>query len=304
MIKIGCCGYTMATRKYYDCLNLVEINRTFYKFPKMTTVKKWREEAPKASEFTVKANKVISHEYKLDAGESCLSGFERMRTICEILEARILLIQTAASFTPDSICTAEGFFRKISRGQLTLLWETRGRAWDDSKARKKLADVLGKVNVVHVTDPFKMLPAHTDEIAYFRLHGLGERMYYYQYSNEELEKLHRITRSFEEEGKVVYVLFNNLSMFDDALRFEHFLEKKWFPRVTGEVGLESVMVLTGKIHYPVTKAVLLRRLGWKLVDLEEGKQARLGEILKNAQQEMFLNPADITKAVKSLIKSS
>jgi hypothetical protein len=76
-------------------------------------------------------------------------------------------------------------------------------------------------------------------------------------------------------------------MFDDALRYEHFLEKRWLPRVTGDVGLEFVRVLTGKIHYPVTKTVLLRRLGWKLVDLEEGKQARLGELLKNVPQETF-----------------
>jgi uncharacterized protein YecE (DUF72 family) len=294
----------VATKKYYDRFNLVEINRTFYKFPKITTVKKWREEAPKGFEFTVKANKIISHEYKLDARKSCLDGFERMRTICEFLEAKILLIQTAASFTPDRISAAEGFFRKIPRDQLTLLWETRGLAWDDPKTRKKLADILAKVNVVHVTDPFRTLPARTNEIAYFRLHGAGERMYYYQYSDEELKRLHRIIRRFEEEGKVVYVLFNNLSMFNDALRFGHFLEKKWFPRVTGDVGLEFVRVLTGKIHYPVTKAVLLRRLGWKLVDLEEGKQARLGEILKNVPQETFENPADITKAAKSLIESS
>jgi uncharacterized protein YecE (DUF72 family) len=303
MIKVGCCGYPVATKRYYDCFNLVEINRTFYKFPKTTTVKKWREEAPKDFEFTVKANKVISHEYKLDTRKSCLNGFEQMRTICEILKARILLIQTAATFTPDRIHAAEGFFRKIPRDQLTLLWETRGRAWDDPKARKKLADTLRKVNVVHVTDPFKMLPTYTDEIAYFRLHGLGERMYYYQYSDEELRKLHQTMRSFEEEGKIVYVLFNNLSMFDDALRFEHFLEKKRFPRVTGEVGLESVKVVTRKVHYPVTKAVLLRSLGWKLVDLEEGKQARLGDMLKNVPQETFVNPADTMKAVKSLIES-
>jgi uncharacterized protein YecE (DUF72 family) len=302
MIKVGCCGFPVATKKYYDCFNLVEINRTFYKFPKTTTVKKWREEAPKNFEFTVKANKIISHEYKLDTRKSCLNGFERMRIICRILEARILLIQTAATFTPDRIRAAEGFFRKIPREQLTLLWETRGWTWDDPKARKKLADMLKKVDVVHVTDPFKMLPAHTAEIAYFRLHGLGERTYYYQYSDQELKKLHRIMRSFEKEGKAVYALFNNLSMFDDALRLEHFLEKKWFPRVTGKVGLESVSVVTRKIHYPVTKAVLLRRLGWKLVDLKEGKQARLGEILKDVPQETFVNPADITKAVKSLIE--
>ena len=111
-------------------------------------------------------------------------------------------------------------------------------------------------------------------------------------------------RSFEKDGTVVYVLFNNLSIFEDVPRFEHFLEKNWFPRVTGEVGSESLRVLTWKIHYPVTKAVLLRRLGWKLVDLEEWKQARLGEMLHNVSQEIILNLEDFTKAVKSLIKLS
>jgi hypothetical protein len=49
MINVGCCGYPAATKKYYDRFNLVEINRTFHKFPKITTVKKWREEAPKGA---------------------------------------------------------------------------------------------------------------------------------------------------------------------------------------------------------------------------------------------------------------
>jgi len=115
-------------KKYYECFDLVEINRTFYKHPKTPTVKKWREEAPKGFEFTVKANKVISHECKLEAKNSCINGFKQMRTICKILRVGILLIRTAATFTPDKMHTAEGFFRKIPRNQLTLLWETRGRA--------------------------------------------------------------------------------------------------------------------------------------------------------------------------------
>jgi uncharacterized protein YecE (DUF72 family) len=44
---------------------LVEIQSTFYEIPaRIETVKKWREEAPRDFEFTIKAFQVITHDSK------------------------------------------------------------------------------------------------------------------------------------------------------------------------------------------------------------------------------------------------
>lgn len=303
MIKVGCCGYPVAMNQYYTCFRLVEINKTFYEFPKTTTVEKWRKIAPANFEFTVKANKSISHQHKLAATEPCLKAFEQTKTICKLLKAKILLIQTAASFTPDRLDIARDFFKAISRNDLLVMWETRGSEWETPNVRRRLADVLQEVEVAHVTDPFRELPVFTNQVAYFRLHGLGKTMYYYQYTNEELVKLKTLASVFEEKGKETYVLFNNLAMFDDAVRFQQFLQKGKFPKITGNVGLDSVRAVVEKTRYPVTKAILHKRLGWRLVELQDGKQARLDDLIKDLPKKTYKSPEALLTAIKQLKKT-
>ena len=118
------------------------------------------------------------------------------------------------------------------------------------ETHKKLGKVLEKLDVTHVTDPFRIMPAYTGGTAYFRLHGLGERMYYYQYSDIELQRLKELIAPYEKEGKEVYVLFNNLSMLEDGVRFMEYLVKRTFPKVTCSTGLASIKEVIEKTRYP------------------------------------------------------
>ncbi len=61
MIKIGCCSFPVRREEYYKNFKVVEVQQTFYKPPKLSTAKKWRKEAPKDFEFTVKAFQIITH---------------------------------------------------------------------------------------------------------------------------------------------------------------------------------------------------------------------------------------------------
>lgn len=297
MIKVGCCGYPTSMKKYHEIFGLVELNITFYKYPKMSTVFGWRDKAPENFEFTVKAHKDISHKFKFDI-EPSVKAFEQMKEICKALKARILLIQTPGSFRPDKLEDTHHFLGKINREGLVVVWETRGSSWDEPDTREKLAKTLQELDVPHVTDPFKATPAYTSGVAYFRLHGLGERMYYYQYTDEELSRLHEFVKPLEAKGKEVYVLFNNLSMFEDALRFARYLEIKSFPSLTGAVGLESVKKVMEKTRYPATKNVLLKKLGWRLVEVEEGKQIKLNELLKDIPSKAYGSVEEVLREVK------
>jgi uncharacterized protein YecE (DUF72 family) len=65
MVKVGCCGFPINKKEYFKKFSLVELQSTFYEIPaKIETVKKWREEAPKDFEFTLKAFQVITHDSK------------------------------------------------------------------------------------------------------------------------------------------------------------------------------------------------------------------------------------------------
>jgi len=296
MIQVGCCGFPTSMNKYFESFGLVELNRTFYGYPRISTVKGWREKAPLDFEFTVKAHQDITHKFRFEV-EASMPAFEKMKQICQTLKARILLIQTPASFRPDKLSDAEKFFNKIKRDDLVVVWETRGSAWENPDIRRKLAERLEALNVVHVTDPFRVLPVYTENIAYFRLHGLGKRLYYYQFTDNELKHLHKLVQPFERDRKEVYVLFNNLAMFDDAKRFQHYVETGSFLSLTDIVGIDSVRRVIEKIRYPVAKNVLIERLGWRLVELEKGKQMRLEELLKPLASKYYANVEEVLREI-------
>ena len=296
MIKIGCCGYPVGRKRYQEVFSLVEINRTFYEIPKISTVARWRKEAPENFEFTVKAHQSISHEHKLRLAET-MKAFETMKEICRELEAKILLIQTPASFKPESLKIAEEFFRGIERNDLIIVWETRGPLWEKGETREELRMILESLDVPHVTDPFRTLPVYSGKVAYLRLHGLGSRMYYYQYSDEELLRLRDTARSLETEEREVYVLFNNLSMFEDAYRFQSFIKTGEFPSLSLR-GSESIRNLLGRIRYPVKKSDLMRRIGWRLMELG-GKQIRIEELLREIPSKTYKNAEEILKEIET-----
>ena len=216
----------------------------------------------------------------------------------------MLLIQTPGSFRPDKLGDAEKFFTKVDREGLVLVWETRGPACEAAEVRKRLGQVLKKLDVVHVTDPFRVMPAYTGEVVYFRLHGSGERMYYYQYSDYELQELKELISPYEKEGKEVYVLFNNLSMFDDGIRFTEYLSKGVFPKVTGSTGLASIRSVVERTRYPISKSMLIKKLGWRLVEVEEGKQVRLGAILTDLPSKTYKNAEELLDDIKAAKKIS
>jgi|GEM_PF-5433672 uncharacterized protein YecE (DUF72 family) len=75
-------------------------------------------------------------------------------------------------------------------------------------------------------------------------------MYYYQYSDEEMRELFAKLGDFEED---VYVLFNNLAMWYDAQRFQHYIKKGAFPRLTKAVALDSALEVLVKLVTPQEK---------------------------------------------------
>ncbi|MGB9671772.1 MAG: DUF72 domain-containing protein [Candidatus Bathyarchaeales archaeon] len=299
MIKVGCCGFAASMKRYFEVFGLVELNRTFYEYPRLETVEGWRERAPETFEFTVKAHQDITHRAKMRLDDDCRRAFEQMKRICKVLGARVLLFQTPGSFRPEMLCEAEKFFSSVDREGLTLVWETRGSEWEKPEVYERLSRVLRVLDVVHVTDPFRVLPAYVGEVAYFRLHGLGRELYYYQFTDVELRRLGEVVRKFEGEGRTVYVLFNNLSMFEDGLRFVQYLVSGEFPRVTGSVGLDSIKSVVGRTRFPVSKSLLVRRVGWRLVEIEEGRQVRLGELLAALPSRTYRSSEEVLEGLKA-----
>lgn len=232
-IRVGCCGWAGSKKEYYKHFTLVEIQQTFYQPPdNLSTVEKWRNEAPDNFEFVVKAWQLITHEpssptyrrlkenipdkEKQNYGffkptKEVFNAWERIDEIARILNSRIILFQCPGSFKPtlENKENLINFFNTIERRSYIFVWELRGD-WKE----EEIMELSRKLDLIHCVDPFKQRPTY-GAINYFRLHGRPGYNLKYEYTYKDLEELKKMC-----DKPVNYCLFNNLSMAKDAQRFK------------------------------------------------------------------------------------
>jgi uncharacterized protein YecE (DUF72 family) len=238
-LRVGCCGFPQALDRYARTFPAVEVQQTFYQPPLLKTLEKWRTQVPTEFAFTLKAWQVITHEAssptyrrlreKLTDAQRCevgafrindtvMSAWHRTLECARALGSRVILFQCPARFSPtrENKANLRAFFREITgklstwqRGEkCTHVWEPRGE-W----GAEEVADLCEELGLVHAVDPFQQEPV-TAGLGYFRLHGrTGHR---YRYTDDDLGRLLELAQSRPS----CYVLFNNISMLDDARRFQ------------------------------------------------------------------------------------
>lgn len=236
-IRIGCCGFPVARKKYYLYLKLVELQQTFYQPPQLETVQEWRESSPDDFEFTIKAWQLITHppssptyrklkivipEKKREhygyfqPTEEVFSAWEYTERIARLLDTKLIIFQSPSSFIPIDkyVKNMYQFFSSINREGFFFVWEPRG-AWPENIIKEICEDLA----LIHCVDPFKNEPL-SGVLTYLRLHGKSG--YNYHYKDEELKWLEKEVR---KRRQPVYVMFNNTYMFDDAQRFINLISR-------------------------------------------------------------------------------
>lgn len=216
----------------------MEINVTFYQLPEIKTALKWKEEAPENFEFILKAWQLITHlassftyrrlKEKIPENKKKNYGFfqttdevfkawERTKKFAETLGCKKILFQSPGSFKPteENKRNLKIFFHSTTQPLnrlITFIWEPRGE-WKSEEIR----EICKELNLAHCVDPTISNPLYS-QFNYFRLHGsyLGGRINYnYQFTDKELKEV------FSKCNKPLnYVMFNNATMFEDALRFK------------------------------------------------------------------------------------
>ncbi|MEW6569878.1 MAG: DUF72 domain-containing protein [Nitrospirota bacterium] len=235
MIKIGCCGFPVARKKYFRAFSVVEVQLTFYQIPNLSLARKWRAESPQDFEYTMKAWQLITHEPKsptykklklaipkskenhygsFKPTEEVWRAWEKTREIADTLSARVIVFQCPPSFIPteENKKNLKQFFSRIDRNKYIPVWEPRGK-WEP----KDINPLCKELDLVHVVDPFTSSSMYGESF-YYRLHGRGG--YRYKYTKEDLEHLQRLIPA-EKSG---YVMFNNIYMFEDAAAFKELVE--------------------------------------------------------------------------------
>ncbi|WP_338600825.1 DUF72 domain-containing protein [Sulfolobus tengchongensis] len=238
MIKIGTCGFTY---KHFNYFNVLEVQETFYDFLSEEKMAKLKDLSTKNNvELTIKANQIITHSYNKFTYRRAKNKFGNVenygyfkptKEVMEALEitlnearflgSRIIIFQSPASFRPteENIKNLKDFFRTLDKSFI-YGWEPRGEWYSDLETLSKIFD---EIRAIHVVDPFKNKPLDKLQIKYYRLHGLGEEEvnYRYKYTDDDLKRLKEYVLS--ENKDIIYVLFNNIYSFEDALKFKSIL---------------------------------------------------------------------------------
>ncbi len=237
-LRIGCCGFPLSLTRYAQAFRVAEVQQTFYQPPLPRTLEKWRSQVPSQFEFTLKAWQVITHEatsptyrrlreklsdqQRRQAGafrlnSTVMMAWERTLECARLLGSSLILFQCPARFTPteEHKTNLRSFFCEVRRskasthsgGGPTLVWEPRG-AWTPEEVR----ELCDELSLVHGGDPFaQTLPERG--LGYLRLHGRSG--FRYHYTDGDLADLLTLAR----QHSPCYVLFNNISMLEDARRF-------------------------------------------------------------------------------------
>ncbi|HID09348.1 TPA: DUF72 domain-containing protein [Candidatus Micrarchaeota archaeon] len=228
-VRIGACGWRYLDAKRYfgdgwkerfgsklrayaQLFDCVEVNSTFYRLPRISTAEKWRREVPEGFAFTVKMWRAITHEKQFRGADEETEAF---LAVARALRAPVILIQTPRRFRQT------GENERIVLDYLSTLppsfsYALELRGWEHSPRFSPF---------IWVVDPFASAPPEQDAY-YFRLHGSppGERMYYYRYTDADLEKLADIVLSLSPDS--VWLFFNNIWMYEDALRFKEVVARR------------------------------------------------------------------------------
>ncbi len=232
---VGCCGWAEAQARYVRDFPVIEIQTTFYQPPGVSVARRWKALAPADFRFCMKAWQLITHtpasptyrrlKSKLSETERGLYGhfrpteqvllaWERTREIADALDARVIVFQCPASFLPtrENLSNLSSFFAGIDRGNRVLAWEPRGDAWNGELIR----EVCARHDLIDCVDPLQRDSVYGESI-YWRLHGRGG--YRYRYTDQDLAEINERLADRAHLSGPRYVLFNNMSSREDALRF-------------------------------------------------------------------------------------
>jgi len=187
---------------YSQHFNTVEINMTFYRYPKPQTLKGWLNKVPEEFKFTLKANRQITHLKRIKNVKGEIRYFY---ILADSLRPKLgcILFQLPPSLTLD-LDLLEEFLQTLSPRYKNVI-EFRHESWYTDEVYY----LLKSFNVIFCTVSSTKVPktaVKTAESCYFRFHGLTGG-YRHSYSEEELANWAELIKSTQAEE--CYVYFNN-----------------------------------------------------------------------------------------------
>lgn len=194
--------------------NTVENNSSFYRIASEDTYKTWDRMTPPGYLFSLKLNKLITHNYRLELNDEVRERTRYILSSTQVLKDKLgaILIQLPPSFRFDlpRLAAFLKFFTHEVRSHpytFDIAIEFRNKYW----FADEVYQLLKKHNVALVAAQSSRYPGArqvTADVAYIRLHG-PEKLFASKYSKQQLEEWAVYITTISPKVGRIYVYFNN-----------------------------------------------------------------------------------------------
>lgn len=196
---------------YASLLNSIEINSTFYKLPKSSTIAKWSQSVPADFRFTFKIPKTISHALALNFSIEDVTKF--LQVVEHIGEKKgCLLAQFPPSLKVDKFEQMRRLLQAFRHSSKNSAWklalEFRDSSWYIEQVYNLIEDFNANMVLHDMQGSASGWQAHINNFIYLRFHGPLPR-YRGDYSEEFLKRQAHQVKKWMQEKKLVFAYFNN-----------------------------------------------------------------------------------------------
>ncbi len=187
---------------YANVFETVELNASFYRWPKPATVRRWKREAPPSFRYSIKVNQAITHEHRLVRTKKLVDSFYGIAdTLGDRMGCFLFQLPPSYHFTASRL---RSIVAQLNPRYRNVVEFRHGSWWRPSVYRALAARKIAFCTVSAPRLPDTLPPRK--KVIYVRFHG-ASRWYQHDYSDAELrEWAERIAASRAEE---VWIYFNN-----------------------------------------------------------------------------------------------
>ncbi|WP_197377383.1 DUF72 domain-containing protein [Mycolicibacterium baixiangningiae] len=191
---------------YVAEFDTVELNASFYRWPRDATFEGWHRRLPEGFTMSVKAHRGLTHFRRLATPEPWVERFERCWTaLGDRREA--LLVQLHPAIERDDALLDH--FLTVMPDWIPVAMELRHASWDDP-AVYGLLERHRAAYVIMSGAGLKCVPRATSDLVYLRMHGPSQdSLYAGSYPDDVLHRWADRIVEWDAEGRNVLVYFNN-----------------------------------------------------------------------------------------------
>lgn len=191
---------------YVERFNTVELNASFYRWPRDASFASWRNRLPPGFRMSVKAPRGLTHAKKLYAPEVWVDRIAG--SWHELGDKRAVLLVQLPPGMPRDDARLDFFLRRLPEW-IPVSVEFRHDSWNDD-AVFRLLEERGAAYCVMSGANLPCILRVTSPIAYVRMHGPDhDHLYGGSYSDDDLRWWADRLREWRDGGTDVYVYFNN-----------------------------------------------------------------------------------------------